>query len=65
MSITSIKGEERLQNLEARLGELKIEYAEAVQSLESKKEAIYLKKSKELDKLIKDVEDEINEMVMR
>ncbi|MGL4969366.1 MAG: hypothetical protein ACRC5B_04300 [Fusobacteriaceae bacterium] len=65
MSITSIKGEERLQNLEARLEELKAEFAQAGKLLKEKKQAIYLKKTQELEKLIKDVEDEINEMVMR
>lgn len=65
MSITSIRAEERLQNLEARAEELRVEYAQATKLLAEKKEAIYLKKTKELEKLIKDVEDEINEMVMR
>ncbi|MGL5099936.1 MAG: hypothetical protein ACRC6B_07910 [Fusobacteriaceae bacterium] len=65
MSITSIKGEERLQNLEARLEELKIEHSQAQKLLAEKKEGIYLKKIVELEKLMKDVEEEIDEMVMR
>lgn len=65
MSITSIRGEERLQNLEARVEELKVEFAQATKSLEEKKEAIYLKRVQDLEKAINDVQAEIDEMIMR
>lgn len=63
MSIITIKDEERLQNLEARLAELKGDYAHAERALNKEHKEEYMIQMKELQLLIEEVELEIRDLV--